>query len=56
MAKRVLINFESNERERARFKRAAAVERMSLSAWLRRLALVRLSELADRIEAEGQEA
>ena len=44
---KVLINFRSNEEERRRFKRAAAAERMSLSAWIRRLALLRVIELGD---------
>jgi hypothetical protein len=52
---KILINFRSTESERARFKRAAEVERMSLSSWLRRLALVRLAELGDRMEAESSE-
>jgi hypothetical protein len=50
---KILINFRSTERERERFKHAAELERMSLSSWIRRLALVRIGELADRFEPEN---
>ena len=46
---KILINFRSTEEERARFKRAASSEGLSLSGWIRRLALIRTAELGDRV-------
>lgn len=50
--KRILINFDTTEEQRERFKRAAAAERMTLAEWLRRLALLRVAELGDRVEQQ----
>lgn len=50
MAGRILINFRTTQEQRERFRRAAEVERMSLSEWIRRLALLRVAELGDRMD------
>lgn len=52
MAKRILVNFETTEEQRRRFRRAAEVECTTLSEWLRRLALLRVAELGDRLDAK----
>jgi hypothetical protein len=45
MSKRVLVNFETTPEQRVWFKNAAHAERMSMSAWLRRIAIVRAAEV-----------
>ena len=55
MEKDKLVQFRDTERQRERYKCAARIEGVSLSEWLRRLALLRLAELGDRV-AEQSEA
>lgn len=49
MAKTILVQFREEEERRKQFKRAARTDGLTLSAWLRRLALVRVAELGDRL-------
>lgn len=44
------VRFRVSRTRVEQFTRAAEAECMSLSEWLRRLALIRVAELGDRIE------
>jgi hypothetical protein len=48
------MTFRAPTKQAERFRRAAELEGMTVSEWLRRLALLRVAELADRLEAVGK--
>lgn len=48
--KTTLVQFRSTPTQRDRLKEAAQAEGLTLSEWLRRLALLRMAEIADRPE------
>ncbi len=50
MPKTKLTQFRSTEAEHRRLKHAAKAEGLTLSEWLRRLALLRVAELGDRLD------
>lgn len=54
--KDVPITFRVPTKLADRFRRAAELEAVSLSEWLRRLGLLRLAELGDRIESTRPES
>lgn len=47
-----VLNFRASAEQAKRFRRAAQVEALSLSEWLRRLALLRVAELGQRLDSE----
>lgn len=51
--KRTLVNFEATPELRDWFARAAEVERLSMSAWLRKLAVNRAAELVPPVPGQS---